>query len=714
LVELTGVTFLLYKDQQGGAPLWLETQNVTPDKYGRYTVTLGVTTSEGLPMDVFGSGEARWLGVQAERQSEQPRVLLVSVPYALKAADAQTLGGLPVNAFALARTSSGAETSPGSTTSIVASVPPVVTTASIAGTGTTDFLPLWTNSTTLGSSILFQAPSSNSIGIGTTAPTAKLDVNGGATIRGQLSLPFTGTATSTLAFPSQPLDLLASAFNSSTHSAVPQNFRWQAEPTGNNSASPSGKLNLLFATSTGTPAETGLSISNTGIITFATGQTLPTVTGNETVKGNFTATGSVSGGSAHFTGNVTMGNETVNGNINATGSLTAGLASFTGNNGAEVVLVDQKGAGEGLLAVATTGSGVIGSGGTGVTGSGTTGLSGISTSASGVAGLFNNKLGGIILQGQSKGATVFTVNGPGNVITAGSISANNGTVSASSGTFSSALTNAGTSTLGGPVAIGRVTPSAQLDVHDFASAAAVDTLIGNPGCGTSFAGIGFLPGGIGFNACTNYSLLGDGTNTFINAGPFGALHFRLSNGDAMIVNNNARVGIGTTTPVAKLDVNGDANITGVITTRNLAVQSFANNTVTSPCPCPAGFNCLPDPPNSACDIPGMKLSETTATSPVLVMANVNGVLTADCVNAVFVLAVDGVEVARSFVSNGSNGSGNTQSGSAILMALTTPAPGSHTFELQEGDDEHACHEGGGTPTNLSLANSSRVLIVREW
>src|SRR5215472_12128017 len=570
-----GVTFALYTQQSGGAALWMETQNVEPDANGNYSVLLGAASANGVPMELFSSGEARWLGVQAERQREQPRVLLVSVPYALKAGDAQTLAGLPASAFALSGTQppSSAPAVSSMTNLIATAQPATLNTATITGTGTTDFLPLWTNSTTLGNSILFQAPSSNSIGIGTTAPAAKLDVNGGATIRGQLSLPFTGTATSTLAFPSQPLDLLASAFNSSTHAAVPQHFRWQAEPTGNNSASPSGKLNLLFATSTGTPAETGLSISNTGIITFATGQTLPTVTGNETVKGNFTATGSVSGGSAHFTGNVTMGNETVNGNINATGSLTAGLASFTGNNGAEVVLVDQKGAGEGLLAVATTGSGVIGSGGTGVTGSGTTGLSGISTSASGVAGLFNNKLGGIILQGQSKGATVFTVNGPGNVITAGSISANNGTVSASSGTFSSALTNAGTSTLGGPVAIGRVTPSAQLDVHDFASAAAVDTLIGNPGCGTSFAGIGFLPGGIGFNACTNYSLLGDGTNTFINAGPFGALHFRLSNGDAMIVNNNARVGIGTTTPVAKLDVNGDSNITGVITTGNLATST---------------------------------------------------------------------------------------------------------------------------------------------
>lgn len=28
LTTITGVTFLLYKDEQGGAPLWMETQNV--------------------------------------------------------------------------------------------------------------------------------------------------------------------------------------------------------------------------------------------------------------------------------------------------------------------------------------------------------------------------------------------------------------------------------------------------------------------------------------------------------------------------------------------------------------------------------------------------------------------------------------------------------------------------------------------------------------
>jgi hypothetical protein len=57
---ILGVTFYLYEDEQGGAPLWMETQNVHPDKAGHYTVALGSTTAQGLPASLFTSGEARW------------------------------------------------------------------------------------------------------------------------------------------------------------------------------------------------------------------------------------------------------------------------------------------------------------------------------------------------------------------------------------------------------------------------------------------------------------------------------------------------------------------------------------------------------------------------------------------------------------------------------------------------------------------------------
>ncbi|MGA8540209.1 MAG: hypothetical protein WB566_11970 [Terriglobales bacterium] len=64
LTGTVGVTFSLYKDSQGGSPLWLETQNVQTEKNGHYIVMLGSTSSQGLPADLFDSGEARWLGAQ--------------------------------------------------------------------------------------------------------------------------------------------------------------------------------------------------------------------------------------------------------------------------------------------------------------------------------------------------------------------------------------------------------------------------------------------------------------------------------------------------------------------------------------------------------------------------------------------------------------------------------------------------------------------------
>jgi hypothetical protein len=42
---------------------------------------------------------AHWISTQISGQRESARVLLMSLPYALKAADAEKLGGLPASAF---------------------------------------------------------------------------------------------------------------------------------------------------------------------------------------------------------------------------------------------------------------------------------------------------------------------------------------------------------------------------------------------------------------------------------------------------------------------------------------------------------------------------------------------------------------------------------------------------------------------------------------
>ena len=175
LTGTVGVTFYLYQEQQGGAPLWLETQNVQADKTGHYSVALGSTTSQGLPATVFASGAARWLGVQVHGQEEQPRVLLMSVPYALKALDAETIGGKPASAFMMVPASNSKSQSP--------NLPP----GTITGSGTADFVPIFTGITTIGNSKIFQAVSGN-VGIGTTTPAAKLDVSGTGDLRDTLTL----------------------------------------------------------------------------------------------------------------------------------------------------------------------------------------------------------------------------------------------------------------------------------------------------------------------------------------------------------------------------------------------------------------------------------------------------------------------------------------------------------------------------------------------
>ena len=62
------------------------------DATGHYKVQLGGASPNGLPNDLFSSGEARWLEVQIAGQMPQPRILLASVPYALKAAGRVNLG----------------------------------------------------------------------------------------------------------------------------------------------------------------------------------------------------------------------------------------------------------------------------------------------------------------------------------------------------------------------------------------------------------------------------------------------------------------------------------------------------------------------------------------------------------------------------------------------------------------------------------------------
>ena len=155
------VRFTIYSDSTGGTPLWQEVQNTQFDEQGHFEVMLGATGNEGLPKDLFTSGEPRWLGVQALllEEEEQPRVLLVSVPYALKAEDAATLGGLPASAFAKAGSASPVLTVPtaeptSSNTAVAAasggSLSTMLTNSPLAvATGTLNTIPKFSGPTSL-------------------------------------------------------------------------------------------------------------------------------------------------------------------------------------------------------------------------------------------------------------------------------------------------------------------------------------------------------------------------------------------------------------------------------------------------------------------------------------------------------------------------------------------------------------------------------------
>jgi hypothetical protein len=177
-----GMTFTLYASQEGGVPIWTENQNVEADTNGRYTVLLGSTQNEGIPAEVF-AGSQRWLGVQVQGEAEGPRVLMTSVPYSLKSADAETLGGLPASAFALAGSvNSGLVGEPTAGTGQPrTSLYPTVKTRggeSVSGGGSVDYIPVWTGSASIANSNIFETTAGN-VGVGTTAPAATLEAVSG-------------------------------------------------------------------------------------------------------------------------------------------------------------------------------------------------------------------------------------------------------------------------------------------------------------------------------------------------------------------------------------------------------------------------------------------------------------------------------------------------------------------------------------------------------
>ena len=244
VTETVNLTFSFYTQERGGTAIWSESQNVTLNSQGHYTVLLGASASSGLPADLFSDNQVRWVGVQAQLPdaAENPRVLLTDVPYALKAADSETLGGKPASAYVTTDVLNTLAAQSVQSAASAAAVQSSSTTPALGGTGTANFVPLWIdNNGTLGNSALFQSGSggSASVGINTTAPLATLDVQGSARINGTLALPIAGTASATAGKTSQAIELSASAFNSAQRRpSMKISYGWPSRPVTTPRAQP--------------------------------------------------------------------------------------------------------------------------------------------------------------------------------------------------------------------------------------------------------------------------------------------------------------------------------------------------------------------------------------------------------------------------------------------------------------------------------------------
>jgi Chaperone of endosialidase len=568
LTGTVGVTFSLYNEAQGGAALWVETQNITPDKTGHYSVMLGSTTSQGIPAELFVSGEARWLGVQAQGQTEQPRTLLMSVPYALKALDAETVGGKPASSFMLTPQAGGKS-----------SVPGKLPSGTITGSGTADYVPMFTGATSIGDSKIFQTVAGN-VGIGTTTPAAKLDVKGTEDLRNTLTLFPSGTNPA-LSVHGTALEVSSAGKvtfvsgqtfpGTGTVTSVGSGGGLTGGPitgSGTLSIASGGVTNSMLANpsltvAAGTDLTGGGTVALGGTTTLGLDTTkVPllnaanTFTGNQTVNGNLSATGVVTGSSYQIgsnlfafgsfnnfnaflgfagnaatkgTGNTANGVAALQTNTTGSNNTASGAYALDGNSGSNNTVI-------GFQAIYGEGTGSFN------TALGA--LSGLTNDSSDMTGTNNTFLGigTAISTGTVSNATAIGANADvaeSNALVLGSINGVNG---------ATASTNVG---------IGTTTPLAALDV---AGGGGVHTFIGNPNCG-SFAGVGF--GASGFNSCQNYSLVGDGTNTFI-AAPTGQILFRVDKNSytAMFIGSSGAVGIGTLSPDNSLSVNGNADKTG--------------------------------------------------------------------------------------------------------------------------------------------------------
>jgi hypothetical protein len=238
-------------------------------------------------------------------------------------------------------------------------------------------------------------------------------------------------------------------------------------------------------------------------------------------------------------------------------------------------------------------------------------------------------------------------------------------------------------------------------------------LIGDPGCGSGFAAIGFTTGSL--SGCTNYALLGGlKGDTYINSNGTASIWFRSNNNTAMQITHAGDVSISAVNTGG-----GNLTVAGKVSSSNVIAATTASNSTGTGS---SGNNCVGtlSAPNSSCVVPNMTLTKTTANPNVLVMVNIGGVNTDPCVTANFYLVIDNKIVALHSVSyNQNNSAFGSELSDVTMLSLQDLAAGSHTFQVQEADDQAGASCSAFTlATGVSQGDggrgSQRTLIVREF
>ena len=197
--------------------------------------------------------------------------------------------------------------------------------------------------------------------------------------------------------------------------------------------------------------------------------------------------------------------------------------------------------------------------------------------------------------GSSSTFTGGTVSGPTNFtngLTANTISATTyynlpNTLYTGDGTISSnRIVDIGTNTLnfnsstypnnlvmsGGNVGIGTSSPTQKLEVNG-------DALIRNAYIGNIAAfGTNYMSfSHISRSGTNDYSLLSDNAGiTYLNAKSGQDIRFRIDNIDKVILDSSGNLGVGTTSPSYKLDVNGDGRFNGGLTANTISATTYYN------------------------------------------------------------------------------------------------------------------------------------------